>query len=389
MCVCVCVLLRSEPRLARRRRFGRRAGRAGVCALYICPVPAPATRQARRRKPTTAKCARAGQLRVRALSAHGRPTGAARHVFPFEGGIALHCIALSYFDVDSPSFLFALPPLLFAMSRQAYDPGRRYAQDDRIDRRSRGGTDDVDRPLRRDERENGSSSREGGGRQRYDDRVRQRSPKGRGTREWDSSRRGRGYEDGLFNDTDGRRSGSANGSDRRRSRSPDFAHDRARERDAYDRRHGTGPEDGAQPSPQRKTAEPDFGSSGLLVQESNSKNGVTLKYFEPPEARKPRKKWRLYIFKDGKEVGEWSSCRLKKVLKRQCNFVPSVRHAPRIPSIVLPIGTGSSGCRYSSRSSERIKAACRHTVPQHHRTKRIRRRKEDHQVRLSCLRPFC
>ena len=26
-------------------------------------------------------------------------------------------------------------------------------------------------------------------------------------------------------------------------------------------------------------------------------NGVVVKYSEPPEARKPKKKWRLYVFK--------------------------------------------------------------------------------------------
>lgn len=33
-------------------------------------------------------------------------------------------------------------------------------------------------------------------------------------------------------------------------------------------------------------------------------NGTALKYHEPPEAKQPKKKWRLYVFKDGQEVGE-------------------------------------------------------------------------------------
>lgn len=93
----------------------------------------------------------------------------------------------------------------------------------------------------------------------------------------------------------------------RRSRSPDFARDRARERQAYDRQHQSPPEDAAGPS-----FEPDFKLSGLLAQESNSKNGVGLKYFEPPEARKPKKKWRLYVFKDGKELGQCRSMAEKR-----------------------------------------------------------------------------
>ncbi|PWZ00848.1 SMAD/FHA domain-containing protein [Testicularia cyperi] len=46
---------------------------------------------------------------------------------------------------------------------------------------------------------------------------------------------------------------------------------------------------------------PDFRPSGRLAAESNSKNGVALKYHEPHEARKPKKPWRMYIFEGGKE----------------------------------------------------------------------------------------
>jgi smad nuclear-interacting protein 1 len=37
--------------------------------------------------------------------------------------------------------------------------------------------------------------------------------------------------------------------------------------------------------------------SGALAAETNTFNNVLVKYSEPPEARKPRKKWRLYVFK--------------------------------------------------------------------------------------------
>uniref|UniRef100_V5GWE8 FHA domain-containing protein n=1 Tax=Kalmanozyma brasiliensis (strain GHG001) TaxID=1365824 RepID=V5GWE8_KALBG len=46
---------------------------------------------------------------------------------------------------------------------------------------------------------------------------------------------------------------------------------------------------------------PNFAPSGLLAAESNTVNGVALKYHEPPEARKPKSTWRMYCFKDGKE----------------------------------------------------------------------------------------
>ena len=37
-----------------------------------------------------------------------------------------------------------------------------------------------------------------------------------------------------------------------------------------------------------------------LALEDNSRNGVTMKFTEPPEARKPNLKWRFYVYK-GKE----------------------------------------------------------------------------------------
>ncbi|UZJ53049.1 hypothetical protein CBS101457_002369 [Exobasidium rhododendri] len=91
----------------------------------------------------------------------------------------------------------------------------------------------------------------------------------------------------------------------RRSRSPDFERDRARERQSYDRRHreNSSRSNGEHEEQQRQQqVEPNFEASGLLAKESNNKNGVALKYAEPPEARKAKKKWRLYVFKDGKEI---------------------------------------------------------------------------------------
>mmetsp|Transcript_126148 Transcript_126148/g.315310 ORF Transcript_126148/g.315310 Transcript_126148/m.315310 type:complete len:336 (-) Transcript_126148:47-1054(-) len=52
-----------------------------------------------------------------------------------------------------------------------------------------------------------------------------------------------------------------------------------------------GPEEGQAPK-----EEPSFEASGLLGLEDNSKNGISLKFTVPPEARYPTMKWRLYIF---------------------------------------------------------------------------------------------
>ena len=45
-----------------------------------------------------------------------------------------------------------------------------------------------------------------------------------------------------------------------------------------------------------------MGLSGKLLEETNTVNGVVVKYSEPSEARKPRTRWRLYVFKGSEEL---------------------------------------------------------------------------------------
>lgn len=47
---------------------------------------------------------------------------------------------------------------------------------------------------------------------------------------------------------------------------------------------------------------PNFEVSGKLAEETNTFRGVVIKYSEPPEARKPKKRWRLYPFKEGQSL---------------------------------------------------------------------------------------
>lgn len=47
---------------------------------------------------------------------------------------------------------------------------------------------------------------------------------------------------------------------------------------------------------------PDFGLSGKLTEDQNKVNGVVIKYAEPPEARRPNRKWRLYPFKNDQSL---------------------------------------------------------------------------------------
>jgi smad nuclear-interacting protein 1 len=43
-----------------------------------------------------------------------------------------------------------------------------------------------------------------------------------------------------------------------------------------------------------------FNLSGKLAQDTNTFNGVVIKYTQPPEARKPKRRWRFYPFKGDK-----------------------------------------------------------------------------------------
>jgi len=52
-----------------------------------------------------------------------------------------------------------------------------------------------------------------------------------------------------------------------------------------------------------KEPEPEFGLSGALAAETNTQNGVVLLHNEPPEARIPDTRWRLYVFKGGELQG--------------------------------------------------------------------------------------
>lgn len=55
--------------------------------------------------------------------------------------------------------------------------------------------------------------------------------------------------------------------------------------------------------PAKEPEKPNFGNSGLLARETNLVKGVQIKYNEPPEARKPLKNWRLYVFKGTEQIG--------------------------------------------------------------------------------------
>ncbi|KAJ1176679.1 hypothetical protein NDU88_001947 [Pleurodeles waltl] len=62
-----------------------------------------------------------------------------------------------------------------------------------------------------------------------------------------------------------------------------------------------GSEEAAQESESKDSQnkeQPNFGLSGALLEDTNTFRGVVIKYSEPPESRIPKKRWRLYPFKN-------------------------------------------------------------------------------------------
>ncbi|XP_043520781.1 smad nuclear-interacting protein 1-like [Frieseomelitta varia] len=63
------------------------------------------------------------------------------------------------------------------------------------------------------------------------------------------------------------------------------------------------PTDKAERKPRLEEKEkPNFELSGKLTEEANTVNGVVIKYAEPADARKPKRRWRLYPFKEEKAL---------------------------------------------------------------------------------------
>ncbi|OWM88440.1 FHA domain-containing protein DDL [Punica granatum] len=101
---------------------------------------------------------------------------------------------------------------------------------------------------------------------------------------------------------------------RHRSRSPPLDSDaRARQEVTNTRRSEYLDDDGdsvakmeaAEKALEEKQKEkPSFELSGKLAAETNRVRGVTLLFTEPPDARKPDVRWRLYVFKGGEVLNE-------------------------------------------------------------------------------------
>ncbi|XP_050725556.1 smad nuclear-interacting protein 1-like isoform X2 [Eriocheir sinensis] len=56
------------------------------------------------------------------------------------------------------------------------------------------------------------------------------------------------------------------------------------------------------PAEGEERQKPNLGVTGKLAEDANTYNGVVIKYSQPPEARKPKRRWRWYIFKGDEEL---------------------------------------------------------------------------------------
>ncbi|XP_057249882.1 FHA domain-containing protein DDL isoform X2 [Beta vulgaris subsp. vulgaris] len=54
----------------------------------------------------------------------------------------------------------------------------------------------------------------------------------------------------------------------------------------------------------KQKQKPSFALSGKLAEETNRVRGITLLFTEPPDARQPNVRWRLYVFKGGEVLNE-------------------------------------------------------------------------------------
>lgn len=79
----------------------------------------------------------------------------------------------------------------------------------------------------------------------------------------------------------------------------DFHNDRRRDRRQREEQEGEqqGNESDSTNTSNQKEA-PNFELSGALLEDTNTFRGVVIKYSEPPESRVPKRRWRLYPFKN-------------------------------------------------------------------------------------------
>lgn len=79
-------------------------------------------------------------------------------------------------------------------------------------------------------------------------------------------------------------------------------HDERRRDNRQQREENEEPNFGSADEPPVDKEKPNFGLSGALTEDTNTFRGVVIKYNEPPEARIPKRRWRLYPFKNDESL---------------------------------------------------------------------------------------
>ncbi|XP_026172891.1 smad nuclear-interacting protein 1 [Mastacembelus armatus] len=175
-----------------------------------------------------------------------------------------------------------------------HSPGRRAASSPRRgsrsprNRRSRSPHrgDDVKLKRERDE------PRASGDRRRRNDQPEERRSR------WESDRP-RERERGRDRDRDRERDALASQQAEREQHDEQRRENRQRREE--NREHDSGQSDeesNGTNAPPAEKEKPNFELSGALTEDSNTFRGVVIKYNEPPEARIPKRRWRLYPFKN-------------------------------------------------------------------------------------------
>ncbi|KAI4311078.1 hypothetical protein MLD38_036009 [Melastoma candidum] len=186
-------------------------------------------------------------------------------------------------------------------------------------REKRNGRDEVDKEFgveRRDRRNEKYEDDRAGGNDKRDRRI-----------EWDGDDRDKGRErreEGQRRndriESNGRSSRSRQGRPasppdrqqrRQRSLSPEIAADHREVKNGNEDDQGDYEDDSMAKMKaaemaleEKQKQQPSFELSGKLAAETNRVRGITLLFNEPPEARKPDIRWRLYVFKGGEALNE-------------------------------------------------------------------------------------
>ncbi|XP_034253572.1 smad nuclear-interacting protein 1 [Thrips palmi] len=164
------------------------------------------------------------------------------------------------------------------------------------DRKHEGNVKIKDEPLDSDD----AQGREGPSRSKWDDEEERNRNRGLGrgsgrNSEERDSRGTRGFRPDFHENRGGRGRGRGRGGRGGRGGHSRFPKS---EEDTSNYEWGKKTEDGGnKPLPPEERDKPNFGLSGKLTEDTNTYKGVVIKYSEPPEARVPKRRWRLYPFK--------------------------------------------------------------------------------------------